>query len=315
MIATHGALEGNTQLTILERLMAGFTELLDSPINDRLEFSHSESYSCLADKLFHAAPPINEIGLSVSTINGGISDPYDIKSFHKSFPDLPVVERQGTIANLDLATQVGGGSNAIDFSKGPPQKWWFLSSDQSRVFQTQDNFISYNWRRFEVSPGVAIDYPGFDQVLKEFKDSLAIARKWHADNGSDFPSPAGCELLYDNLIPMISPTGEIMSTSDVLVEFNRVETNRPALGWINQWMEKIDGLSDLDQSVMRVEVAVLGLALSDRDGPLPVVKLMFTAAAARASWDEVLLFFEIAHDHIRKRFLTLIDEKVQSTWN
>lgn len=297
------------------RATSVFTDHLESPIEVRLEKPFSESCSCLADKLFHAAPPINEIGLSVSTITGGVIDPYDVKSFHQSFPELPLFERQGTIGNLDLATQVGGGSNVIDFSKGPPQKWWFVSADQSRVFQAQDNFVSYNWRRFELSPGSPIDYPGFDQVLSEFKSSLALAQKWHTDNGSELPSPAGCELFYDNIIPMISEDGQPLSMSDVLVEFNRAESGRPALGWVNQWMEEIDALEDGDQSVLRVHIAVLGLALPDRDVPLPVVKLMFTAGAARSTWNDVIQFFEIAHDHVRKRFLTLIDRKVQSTWN
>ena len=292
-----------------------FTDTNKSPIDILFRDSCCEGCCCLADKLTYVAPPINEIGLSVNTIGGGVIDPYDIKSFHDSLANFPIAERQGTVGILNLATQVGGGSNAMDLSKGPPQKWWFVSSDQSRVVQAQDNFISYNWRRSSELPGQPVNYPGFDEVLAEFKANLELIEKWHNERDGTLPSPAGCELLYDNIIPLVMPDDTPLAISDVLVEFNRAEAGRLSMGWTNQWMEEIDGFEMKDQSILRIQINVLGLVLAERDTPLPVIKLMFTAGAARSTWEDTIQFFEIAHAHIRKRFLALIDGKVQSTWN
>lgn len=269
----------------------------------------------LANKLTHTAPPINEVGLSVGTLSGGVIDPYDIRGLHQAFDGLPVAEPQGTIGILELATQVGGGTNNIDFSQGPPQKWWFVSKDQTRVLQLQDNFFSYNWRRADVLPGDRLEYPGFDQVINEYEERLSQLQKWHKLRGSKIPNPAGCELMYDDIIPLVDSDRKTIPLSQALVEFNRADTQRPSTGWNSSWFEKIDGLPDADPSTLRIQLFHLGM-IDPKDGEtFPIIKSTFTAGAARSSWEEVSEFFRIAHAHIQKRFLVLIDPKVQATWN
>ena len=269
----------------------------------------------LAKRLTHKAPPINEVGLSVSTMTDGVIDPYDVRGLHESFPGLPTAQRQGSIATLDLATLVGGGTNSLDFSNGAPQKWWFVSADETRVMQVQDNFLSYNWRRGNAFPGDPVDYPGFDKVFDEYQERLAQIRKWHDLRRTTLPIPAGCELMYDDIIPLVDSSGTKFPLSQALVEFNRADADRTSSAWNAGWFETIDGLPAGDPSTLRIQLFHLGLIRPETGETFPILKTTFTAGAARSTWEEVSEFFRIAHAHVQKRFLALIDPKVQATWN
>jgi uncharacterized protein (TIGR04255 family) len=269
----------------------------------------------LAKQLTHNAPPINEVGLSVSTITEGVIDSYDVRGLHESFPDLPNAQRQSSIGILELATLVGGGTNSLDFSNGPPQKWWFVSADDTRVLQVQDNFLSYNWRRGSSFPGDPVDYPGFEKIFEEYQERLALIREWHDRKGKSLPVPAGCELMYDDIIPLVDSNGQNFPLSEALVEFNRAEADRPSSAWSSSWFETIDGLPTGDPSTLRIQLYHLGMVKPETGENFPILKTTFTAGAARSTWEEVLEFFHIAHAHVQKRFLALIDPKVQATWN
>jgi uncharacterized protein (TIGR04255 family) len=234
---------------------------------------------------------------------------------HESFPGLPNAERQGSVGVLELANLVGGGTNNLDFSTGPPQKWWFVSEDETRVLQAQDNLFSYNWRRARAQLGSLVDYPGFDKILEEFGERLTQLRRWHENGRKNLPIPSGCELMYDNVIPLLDGEGKKIPLSEALVEFDRADADRPSSGWNASWFETIDGLKDGDPSTLRIHLFHLGM-ISPETGELsPILKMTFTAGAARSSWEEVEDFFRIAHAHVQKRFLALIDRKVQATWN
>lgn len=260
-----------------------------------------------------AAPPINEIGLSANSAKTGILDPYDVRGMHDALCGLPIAEKQATIGALQLAPLVGGGSNGPSDMEGLPNLWWLISSDQSRVLQVQTDFISYNWRRL-TSPLVPPDYPGFEAVLQEFRSRFAELSAWHESCGTTLPPPAGCELLYDDIIPLLNPDGRVTRISDALTELQASAEPRIVTGWTNAWLEPVSGAPE-QTSMLRIQIQMLGVALPERSEPLPVLKLAFTAAAARSKWEDVFTFYEIAHAHIRKRFLSLITPEVQATWN
>jgi uncharacterized protein (TIGR04255 family) len=264
-------------------------------------------------KAAFAAPPINEIGLSANSVKSGILDPYDIRGMHDAFSGLPIAEKQSTIGALQLAPLVGGGSNGPNGIEGLPNLWWLISSDQSRVLQVQTDFISYNWRRL-TSPLMPPDYPGFEAILGEFRARFAELSAWHDARGTELPSPAGCELFYDDIIPLIDSNGQAFRISDALTELHPSAEPRVVSGWTNAWLEPVLDAPE-QTSMLRIQIQMLGVALPERSEPLPVLKLAFTAAAARSDWEEVFNFYEVAHAHIRQRFLSLITTEVQATWS
>jgi uncharacterized protein (TIGR04255 family) len=269
----------------------------------------------LNEELKFRSPPINEIGLSVCADSGEMLDAYDIRGLHNLFSsELPICERQATLGTLHIAQMVGGASNAANVFPPTAQRWWLSSEDKNRVLQIQDDFFSFNWRRWEKLPGEELNYPGFDLILKEANRHYAMLERYKSDAGGAMPVLSGCELLYDNMVLMRSVDGQPLNMSDTLAEFSRADTSLPSMAWQNSWLERIPTLAEDDPSLLRVDINVLGLLDPKSEELLPVARLMFTAGAARGNWSDAAAFFKTAHDHIRKRFLTLIGDKAQAIW-
>jgi uncharacterized protein (TIGR04255 family) len=268
----------------------------------------------LSKAIRHRAPPINEVGLSVVSSTPGIFDPYDVRGLHSKFNDLPVAERQSTLAALNVAALVGGGSNGFDLATGHPQKWWFVSNDQSHVLQFQEDFFSYNWRRVEAEFGQPVDYPGFNAILSGFREKLQILAEWHASRGSNLPDPSGCELYYEDIIPLQFGDELSFTLSESLTEIDRVNRGSPVAGWSNSWFESIVGSGDQSTSTLKIDINSLGMFDKSRNKPIPILRVTWCAGAARSTWDEVIEFFGIAHDHVLARLQSLISAEVQATW-
>ena len=260
------------------------------------------------------SPPVNEVGLSVAFSGQSILDHYDVKGMHQAFPDLPVAERVPSLGILSVADMVGGGSDMPDMAGGPPQKWWFISEDDSRVLQIQDNFLGYNWRRKDIPFGEPSNYPGFDSILREFNDRLTELEKWCQQTGRTMPNPTGCEIFYDDVIPLNIDGRFSFSMSEAMVEFNRAEKDRPCSAWMSQWIEKIDGLPDDDPSLLKVQINQLGALHPSSREPIHVLKVAWVAGAARKEWRDVVEFFKLSHQHIVNRFEALISKELQETW-
>lgn len=244
--------------------------------------------------------------------SAGLIDAYDIRELHRQFPDFPIAQLQTGPVIHEVAPLVGGGSNVPNTTQGIPQRWWFTSADGERVLQLQDDFVSFNWRR-TVPPGTPVRYPGYDALTAEFKDILERLTQYCAAASRVMPSPAGCELLYDNIIPMMRSDGSQMPISSVLREINRTVPVPFAL-WQMSWLENIAGVAENDPSTLRIEIRNVGVVVAGQP-PAPVIKMVFTCGAARTTWPDVLSFMDVAHSHIRERFVTLIEEEVQATWN
>lgn len=268
----------------------------------------------MASKTPLRAPPINEVGLSVATTSHGVLDPYDVRGLHEAFSDYPKAERQFSFSALNVAAMVGGGSNAPILGGLPPQKWWFITEDQSRVIQAQEDFFSYNWRRVGREMGVPVSYPGFARILHEFKKALEQLEDWHSSRGTELPDPTGCELYYEDVVSLRKHDDSFFSLSEALVELDRIEPKRQVAGWSNSWLESIDFADDLGASTMKVEISSLGMIENSDPNPVPILRITWTAGGARNTWTDVIKFFEVAHDHIGHRFNALISEEVKATW-
>ncbi len=253
--------------------------------------------------------------MSVVTSAPGVLDPYNIEGLHSKFRGFPKAEKQSNITTLNVAAMVGGGSNGFDLTQGQPQKWWFVSEDDGRVIQIQDDFFSYNWRRIGVNFGDEFDYPGFGRIIKEFEENLNRLKDWHSDKKTVLPDPSGCELYYDDIIPLQRSDGSTFGLSEALTELDRVEKNRLVAAWSNSWFESIDQTNDDSQSTLRIEISSIGMFNKADLKPIPVLRIIWCAGAARSTWEDVIKFFGIAHDHILKRFNLLISEEVQATWS
>jgi uncharacterized protein (TIGR04255 family) len=261
----------------------------------------------------YRAPPINEIALSVSMQSAGVFDPFNVKSLHDKFvSEFPIVERQNGIATLEVARLHGGGcSDALV----APQRWFFASYAGNDLIQVQDELLSYNWRRLAAPLNAPLAYPGYNSLRNSAKSAFESAMEWNRGSGRSTPTPAGCELLYDNLIPLVPNEHGALNLSSVLATLHDRPYPLRIANWNWSWMEAIGDTGVEDRSSMNVVLAVGAVVdPSTTDGTSPVLRMTFSAGAARDTWEDVFSFFDTAHAHIRNRFEHLLTPEVRATW-
>jgi len=256
-------------------------------------------------------PPLIEMAVSIMT-SSALFDPYDMKGVHDSFRNaLPRFERQPPITVLTAASIVGAPPLVSD--AGLPIRWWLSSEDGHDLLQLQETFLAVNWRRDVAGFNPAAIYPGYDTVAAKAKERVQILRERALMSGAELPSPAACEVLYSNLIPLHDRNGESIPLSEVLAEYKRADKNKQVMGFQMAWNERIDALAADDASVVQVQMVVVGV-VKEGGEVVPFVKLDMIAGAVRESWDECFTFFDVAHAHIRSRFMALTTERAHASW-
>ena len=74
------------------------------------------------------------------------------------------------------------------------------------------------------------------------------------------------------------------------------------------------GFDAVSMLLTKIEINSLGILEEKTLNTVPILKITWTAGAARTTWPDVIKFFEIAHDHVLKRFQALISPELQATW-
>jgi len=256
------------------------------------------------------APPIWEIAVSATTQRSAVN-PYNVKGIHDLFRDeLPGVERHPPVPQLAIGNILGLQPALSDVTQGFSPRWWFISKSGSDVLQLQENFVASNWRRPAGNqPGDPVDYPGYESLVGTAHGRIDKLRA----NNPEFPPPVACERMYDNLISLRSRNGDRLRVSDVLT---RLRPTKPldAIGFNMSWLERLGDVPANDQSILQIQINLVGLPRAGETDPAPFVKLAFNAGAVRNSWESAFDFFSLAHAHIRKRLMDLTTDKAHQSW-
>lgn len=251
-----------------------------------------------------------------------LMDPYDISEIHDLFrPRFPERQRQPAFPGMhpfptpQSPTIVPSMSLAIPLGvRQDLTRYWFLDESGANIVQLQENFTARNWRRWPSTEGQAHPYPGFDSLMNDFISHIDHLGRWHNLNGRAVAPPAVCELLYDNLIPMTQPDGEMLRIGDVATCV--VPQGRVAAGFAMQWYERI---TEFDDATQPMDFQVMLQSLSWQSpfdaSVLPYLKLMFVARSAQQAWKGVYDFLERAHSHVRSRLLDLTSDRIRSDWS
>ena len=77
----------------------------------------------------------------------------------------------------------------------PLRRVWFLSEDEKRLVQLQDNYFGYNWSQEDGE-----EYPHFDKIFTEFLKQWNHLKDWWYRYEEESIEPSGYELIYINKI-------------------------------------------------------------------------------------------------------------------
>jgi len=191
---------------------------------------------------------------------------------------------------------------------GPPQvpRLWFISADQTRLLQVQQDRFLHNWRR--VGPGA--DYPRYEQLREDFETHFQTFASFVSQRGLGKPRIRHAEISYinqlqpgegwtdqgdlDRVIRMWSPTYE-----PGLLE-GRPEDVRVAQRHL---------ITDAEGPYARLYVAVepvLGGAL--------VLNLTVRGCPRGSSLKSSLEFFDMGREKIVKGFTAVTTAEMHELW-
>ncbi|QUT05191.1 TIGR04255 family protein [Sphingobium phenoxybenzoativorans] len=264
-----------------------------------------------------SSPPVNEVAFSavMGPVNPALLpsyalDLFDVAGTHRFFADrFPGVERQVPVGQMEVAGMLGAPPVLLDEGRGISPRWWFVSEDRSEVLQLQDRFWSYNWRREQ--PFSSEAYPGFDDISARAISTVETLWKASEAISKQTPVPAGCELMYSNLILMQDDVGNARRISDFLAFYSSTDTINK-MGWNLSWNETI---GDSEAAMLRFKAGLGGFLHDDSAQVIPVLQLQFVAGRQVSTWEEAFSFYNVAHEYIIKRFNELTTEAAKKEWN
>jgi uncharacterized protein (TIGR04255 family) len=265
-------------------------------------------------------PPIWEVGISAWTASP-ITNAYEVRDVHDLFRErFPEWERQPAFTgyqpfpprNGPMGTHMGMPIMMMG-APAQPTRFWFLSEAGSDLLQIQENFIARNWRKFKSPFEDPMPYPGYDVLRRDFEQLVESLRNYTETQDRLMPGPVMCELLYDNMIPLLGPDGARLKTSEATTAIR--EFSKPVTNFNAGWFENIaDGDPSDGATDFQVALQVVGAPVSS-GAIAPHLKLMFVARSSQQSWDAVFQFLDDAHSHVRKRLVELTTESVRALWN
>lgn len=262
--------------------------------------------------------PLWELSLSASTASPQVYSPYWIREIHRAVEaDYPRIDRQPAFTGYGVHPTPNNALHQqhAEFIIGPgmPQRWHFLTEDNHRLVQLQENFLAANWRRMDKGPG-EIEYPGFDAQLAEFERWVNVLETIDTDRPpeSPFPNPDRCEISYDNLIPLIDGDGKPLRFREVLAPFSGdPRPPQKVLGWQASWFRFLPDQREDVAPEMQVLLSG-GISISSMNGSF--LRIQIICRSPVETWPECSAFFRRAHAHCAAELFNLTTEAVHSTW-
>lgn len=269
-----------------------------------------------SSKLSFESPPIAEVALSVQfeplarlhAVHLGLL----WERFRDQFPGteeqppLPhVIEQFGGLVPTDAGLQ-------IEFTGVPTiPRCWFLDSSGTELIQVQQDRLVVNWRRGDADE----PYPQFSHVRQLFAETLDTFLAFLKENQLGALKPDQCEITY---IDHIEQTG---------VWERHGQLDRVLSFW--KQMESDDLLPELEAAVIRMRFIIPGtdhtplgrlyvdvqpgFRRTDRK-PIFVMNSVARGRPEGEDRDDILAFFDAAHEWVRRGFLGLTSPEMQRVW-
>jgi uncharacterized protein (TIGR04255 family) len=244
----------------------------------------------------------------------GWFNPYDIREVHDLFRDrYPSAERQPPFMGL-VAFPPPNGPHAIQFATNADlNRWWFVDLSGANLVQVQENFIAHNWRRLTPPPSEIAPYPGFEAIYRDFRSTISKLEEWSSNHGRKIGEPFICELLYEDLIPVVDERGVAWRTSEIITPL-RFDPPIFAGAMTLSWFEFIDDKRREGGFTLQVTIQFISVPSPAGADPARYIKISFVARSPCSSWSEAFEFIEVAHVRLGERLVDLTTDAVRATW-
>lgn len=193
----------------------------------------------------------------------------------------------------------------INISNLPLPRVWFINESDDQLVQFQEDRFYFNWRRKKN------EYPRYTYVIKQFQKSLNTIQKFFSENNLGDFQPIEYELSYINHIAK----GEGW---EGIEDFNKVFAD-----YI--WNPKsdlflphpIDLVFNIVFPLKNNGILTVSLKRAirlDDNIPLFLVEMKATGSSTSYQQNELLQWFDIAHESIVKGFTEITNPIIHKIW-
>lgn len=211
---------------------------------------------------------------------------------------------------VQSAVRLAPNIASIDLTKDVPfPRMWFISEDDSRVVQIQNDHFLFNWRKREPRD----DYPRFKAIFEKFEELLAQFEAYCEKEGLDAIEFLSCELSYINNIAKGAGWDEFADLGEIFTNFDIDFSKRDYLKNLSGFGSTFGFTLPEDKGSLTVSFA----SAQKKEDKTKIIQLQLSAKGLGAdkSRDAVMDWFQMAHDHIVWGFCELtVDEAQRKHW-
>lgn len=196
---------------------------------------------------------------------------------------------------------------AIDLNN-PMIRTWFISEDDRRLMQLQQDRFIYNWRRIDAEWR---EYPEYSSIFPEFKQKFSEFASFVERSPLETDLKVyELELTYVNMIPFASVSDQISDLGSVLID-HRFDSNG------DRFLDSPNEFKWISNFSMRDQLGRLTIdATSVRKAEEPNERALRLTLTCKGLPDEhesdpLAHWFDVAHEYIVKGFSDVVDDHVQ----
>jgi uncharacterized protein (TIGR04255 family) len=190
---------------------------------------------------------------------------------------------------------------------GPIGRQWYLSQDQTRLVQLQNDFLVVNWRRLEFDL-----YPRYKTLRVEFE---RVASLWSAFRRErelpSLPVIQG-EVTYINQVPVAEPLKNLSDIGTLLAPIGVKWPNKIGKPETLQLEQRfiVDGPGGKPS---RIYIAVAPGIFADGK-PYLSLNLTIRGVPAAPSMDAALAWMDFGHNQIINTFADITTDGMRQSW-
>jgi uncharacterized protein (TIGR04255 family) len=255
-------------------------------------------------------PPVAEVALSVQTApNAGLHAAHMGAFWDANLrDDYPLTQDQPAAPPSIESFENVSWTPTVMFGLGVPTgRQWYLSPDQTRLVQLQNDRLVLNWRRLESD-----DYPHYDQLRAELERVASLLSGFLEQRDLQRQPVVQAEVTYINQIPVEEPIADL---SDIGALLGPLRPSWPGDIGTPETMQfeqrfRLDGPAG---KPARLYVAVAPGVLADGRSYLSLNLVVRGAPAGQTTLD-ALEWMDFGHNQIINTFADITTETMRRKW-
>lgn len=194
------------------------------------------------------------------------------------------------------------------FDRPPLPRFWYLSADEARLVQVQEDLLAVNWRKIDDSH----TYPRYSSLREEMLVRIGQLKEVVEAEGGSIPSTDWCEVTYVNQVVGSGTDLQPLGTVIPLVDTPDGEGFLPSPEDMQIGVRYL--VAPKEEPIGRLVVSASPALRNDGSGPIWNVTLTARLKTVVPYLEETLSILDIGHEWVVRGFAELTSSSMHRAW-